>query len=430
MANVLSTVKLTTRQAEALAEAASVEGVTYLPKFRPVTLEKLVDLGFLNPLDTAKGFVITRRGLGWLLANASRTGTDAVIAAHHRTIAVGDRVRNVFTGTEHTVTLVDRNHVGHDGGLGGDFTAFEKVEPKRYLFAKDIAARNVARMNEPVAEPKLTATQRLARLQAEAPRHECGLSRQSIDCMCADAAGLDVDTEELDDVEGCDASIHDGPGPEDGCECGEPVTANGRCADHPLPEPLAQPRTRLLYDRVECQAMIVLGSLPDFRGLAFRYENDATDTVREVRTTVLQRSDRYTAVCSHYRGRMDTCSGCDADEEREEQRAELIRQANAATPDPITVPLTPEGQEFLATMPYSGVRVVGELTTRNPVAVEAEAASTVDGFLRERSVRYPDTAANVDKAMRAAESRPLTLAEYLVKTGTALLRDSARAARC
>jgi len=229
---------------------------------------------------------------------------------------------------------------------------------------------------------KLTATQKLARLQAEAakPGPCCSLWSRGIDCMCADAAELDVDTEDVDYVEET--------------------------------QPVEFHQTKL-YDRTAAQAMFVLGSgiqRPGTLaiGVFYRFENDAPD--REPRWvwsySLRHGQDRYVALCRHYYGVMDSCPNCDAAEDTEAQRQELTRQANAATPDP----------------------------------VEARIDSITPGWSEDardfvaRSVRYPSPeeldALRCQVTAPRPPARPITLAEYLTKTGTTMLRDNARDSRC
>lgn len=275
-------VKLTAKQAEALEQAAGVNQAE-LSEFRAVTVEKLNALGYLT--GTRGEHVITRPGLRWLLAHRP----DAVIADVHRPIQIGDRIRNVFTGTEHTATAVNGNDVDHDGGLGGDFTAFEVVETledPEYLKVCQ-HGRHSDHCTESPCTPNLTATQKLARLQAEVPRHECGLSRQGIDCMCADAAELGVDTEELDDVEET-----------------EPVTYR-------------------MWDRstVFGRGMTVLGS----SALGIFYQYDGSSQVRTMLASQLRlEGDRYQALCVHDCTQHDSCPNCDA-------------EAETAVPRPLTL---------------------------------------------------------------------------------------------
>lgn len=86
-------------------------------------------------------------------------------------------------------------------------------------------------------------------------------------------------------------------------------------------EPIKDAPAHRLYDNALRQSMTILGS--SALGIFYRYENDARDRVRMVLAADLLDGDRYTALCAHYYGRMDSCPGCDADE----QRTEAIRDA-------------------------------------------------------------------------------------------------------
>lgn len=225
---------------------------------------------------------------------------------------------------------------------------------------------------------KLTATQKLARLHAEAAKSGpcCSLWSRGIDCMCADAAELDVDTEDVDYVEET--------------------------------QPVEFHQTKL-YDRTECQAMFVLGTTPDGFGIVYRFENDAPDQEREVGARRLRTAGRYVAVCRHYYGVMDSCPNCDAAEDTEAQRQELTRQANEATPDPVDSridSITPGWSEGARDFVARSVRYLSPSDAMRKFGLQLDA--------RQDRVR----------------PRPLTLAEYLVKVGTGALRQAARDARC
>lgn len=258
--------------------------------------------------------------------------------------------------------------------------------------ALPITHPTVAPVVEESAEPKPTATQKLARLQAQSAKSGpcCPLWSRGIDCMCADAAEHAGEVD-LDGVEGCDAGVHDGPSPEDGRECGEPVTINGRCADHPLPEkPITELHRTLLYDLIRCQAMIVLGTFENGRGLYFRYENDDPQQVRTVGVTRL-RGTRFTAVCRHYHGQRGSCPGCDHDREMtdtEAQRQELIRQANTIA-DAIDAA---KNDGDLVLLDFTGPRVATKVMTLAEYLEHADAFATkarVRLWLADRSVRVP-----------------------------------------
>jgi hypothetical protein len=210
----------------------------------------------------------------------------------------------------------------------------------------------------------VTAAQKLARLQAARPAHECTLSRRGIDCMCADAAEFDVHTEDDFDEEYYVAHV-DYPDvpllvhgattlPDAGRRVpalivqdyrdGEPSRFGSRTeyADRftaypPQTAETVEFRQTRLYDREASQAMFVFGTTPDGDGVSFRYENDALDEVRAVSQHQLRSSSRYIALCRHYYTHVDLCPRCALDAQRVEQRAELIRQANEATPDPVAV---------------------------------------------------------------------------------------------
>jgi len=143
-----------------------------------------------------------------------------------------------------------------------------------------------------------TATQKLARLQAEAPRHECGLSRQGVDCMCADAAEFDVTTDDQDFNELVD---------------GVDTAAARRERDAQTPAVPA--RTIKLYDRITSQAMLVLGGNAA-GNLVVQYENALDDVTCTIDEKVLRCSPDFVAICDHGYTANDSCPGCDAVDER------------------------------------------------------------------------------------------------------------------
>jgi hypothetical protein len=189
--------KLTVPQTKALLQAASVN-VAELAEFRSVTIEKLNALGFLS--GTRGEHVITAAGLRWV----SAFDPEAPISGAHQPFAVGDVVGfAVAPAGPMIVSEVIGYMVYTDNGMGGFASAFVATDddPEHLKVCQHGKHSDHCTTCHPV---KVTATQKLARLQAESAKSApcCSLWSRGIDCMCADAAELGVDTEELvDDVE-------------------------------------------------------------------------------------------------------------------------------------------------------------------------------------------------------------------------------------
>jgi hypothetical protein len=155
----------------------------------------------------------------------------------------------------------------------------------------------------------------------------CSNWTRGIDCGCADAAADRLTGfEPEDDPIECDASVPDGPGPEDGRECGAPSVADGRCSDHPRPEDLQEPfdliewHQHRLYGRRSGMRYLVLGSgLRDGRSTLFlapEHPNGSTGRVTEMAHAAFTSGyASFAADCGHGYGPGDSCPMCDATED-------------------------------------------------------------------------------------------------------------------
>lgn len=296
---------------------------------------------------------------------------------------VGTEVRRVADGATGTVT----GYNDHGIVVRMDATT---AAPEAEVLGTVFAFEPLHRTRVTAEKPKPTATQKLARLQASAAKSGpcCSLWSRGIDCMCADAAEFDVDTEELvDDVDrDCDNPDHSHALP------GHRHCKHGITRDCPNPDDCdlidAAPvvvdshahyiAARLLggveLHRVEGTslvrgAMIQHGAPAPATVIWLTPVSDALVPLRPAFPVAVTRFCRgdIVALCAHAYTVRDSCPNCDAAEELDAPtpylRAEMLRRM--------------DGEQFA-----------------------------------------PDRA------------QTLSLAEYLTKTGTTMLRRDARAARC